>query len=519
MRSIVIAVSLILLSASAAVAATGAGPETIGAAAVIPPDDQAYPGVIRLSVDATDTDRRIFRIHETVPVSGGKEAVLLYPEWLPGTHGPDGRSRINKFAGLVITVNGARVNWTRDPAYVYAFHVAVPEGAVTLDIDFQYLSPVGSQANGAEVSDEILILEWSSVVLYPAGYFARQIGVEASVKLPDGWQFATALERAPGNALDISFNRASLETLVDSPIFAGRSAARWELDPDSATPVRLNVFADRPELLAVKPEQLAAHRSLVQQAYRLFGSKHYDHYDFLVSLSDHIRFGGLEHHRSSEDATQATYFTEWGKTIASRALLPHEFVHSWNGKFRRPADLWTPNYNVPMRDSLLWVYEGQTEYWGQVLAARAGLVSKEQALDALASIAAYYKVMAGRTWRPLEDTTSDEIINPREIPIAWASWQRYKDYYSEGLLIWLDADTLIRELSHGERSLDDFARRFFGTDDGSLTPVTYAFDDVVSALNDVQSCDWASFLKNAARCRQPGAARRRDRARRLQTRL
>jgi predicted metalloprotease with PDZ domain len=233
---------------------------------------------------------------------------------------------------------------------------------------------------------------------------------------------------------------------------------------------------------------------LIQQAYKLFGSHHYAHYDFLYSLSDQIHHNGLEHQQSSEDGTGPEAFTEWNKSASERDLLSHEFTHSWNGKFRRPADLWTPNYNVPMRDSLLWVYEGQTEYWGQVLAARAALWTRQQALDQLAMIAAEYEYQAGRQWRSLEDTTNDPIMNPRRPAQSWRSWQRFEDYYTESGLIWLDADTLIRERSAGKRSLDDFARAFFGINNGSIVTVTYTFDDVVKALNAVQPYDWAAFL-------------------------
>ncbi len=241
------------------------------------------------------------------------------------------------------------------------------------------------------------------------------------------------------------------------------------------------------------PTQLQAHRNLVQQAYKVFGSHHYDHYDFLLGLSDVMSGIGLEHHRSSEDGTMAKYFKDWDKATASRDLLSHEFTHSWNGKFRRPADLWTPNFNVPMRDSLLWVYEGQTQYWGTVLAARSGLWTKQQGLDALAADAATFDNRAGRQWRPLEDTTNDPITAQRR-PIPWRSWQRSEDYYGEGELIWLDADTLIRQKTGGQKSLDDFARAFFGIDDGSYVTVTYTFDDIVHALNAVMPYDWAGFL-------------------------
>jgi len=268
---------------------------------------------------------------------------------------------------------------------------------------------------------------------------------------------------------------------------------RIDLDPGANVPVHLNLFADRPELLTATADELSAHRSLVQQAYRLFGARHYDHYDFLVTLSDILPSIGVEHHRSSFDGLTANYLIEWDKSADLHSLLSHEFVHSWNGKFRRPADLWTANYNVPMRDSLLWVYEGQTQYWGEVLAGRSQLLTRQQTLDGLAMLAARYEANPGRDWRSLEDTTDQPIIQ-YGTPLPWPSWQRGTDYYDVGLLIWLDADTLIREQSHGQHSLDEFARQFFGMDDGSYGELTYTFDDIVAALNRVQPYDWASFL-------------------------
>ena len=468
------------------------GPSAIAPAApVAAPRDRAYPGEIRLAVNATDIEQRIVHVHETL-TGIGADTVLLYPKWLPGTHAPEGP--LDRLAGIKITASGAPVSWTRDPVDVYAFHVHPAAGVKSLDIDFDYLSPTSPKVGAIEMTRDILLLEWNSLVLYPAGYFARQIPVQASVALPADWKFGSALEIAGANGGETEFKRTTLNTLVDSPVYAGRYAARLDLDPNGAVPVHLDLFADRPELLAITPEQLEAHRSLVQQAYKLYGSHHYSHYDFLYSLSDQLQQNGLEHHQSSEDGSVPEALTEWDKTAYDRDLLAHEFTHSWNGKFRRPADLWTANYNVPMRDSLLWVYEGQTQYWGQVLTARAGLWTKQQALDELALTAAYYDVESGRRWRALQDTTNDEIINPRR-PMSWPSWQRFEDYYSEGQLIWLDADTLIRDRSQGRRSLDDFARTFFGVDDGSFATVTYTFDDVVKALNAVEPYDWAAFLR------------------------
>jgi predicted metalloprotease with PDZ domain len=490
MKQVVMSVAIYCVASFAASASPGPSPIK-PVLSIAAPKDQAYSGEIRLAVDASDLERRIVRVHETL--SGvGTDTVLLYPKWLPGTHAPEGP--IDRLAGIKITASGAPVSWSRDPVDVYAFHLHPASGVKSIDIDFDYLSPTSLKVGPMEITRDILLLEWNALVLYPAGYFARQIPVQASITLPVDWKFGSALETVPASGGETKFKRVSLETLIDSPVYAGRYASRLDLDPNGAAPVYLDLFADRPELLAINPEQLQAHRNLVQQAYKVFGSHHYAHYDFLYSLSDQLQQNGLEHHQSSEDGSDPEAFTEWNKTAYDRDLLAHEFTHSWNGKFRRPADLWTPNYNVPMQDSLLWVYEGQTQYWGQVLTARSGLWTQRQALDQLALTAAYYEVQAGRRWRALQDTTNDEIINPRR-PMSWRNWQRFEDYYSEGQLIWLDADTLIRERSQGKRSLDDFARAFFGINDGSFTTVTYTFEDLVKALNAVEPYDWAAFLR------------------------
>jgi predicted metalloprotease with PDZ domain len=388
--------------------------------AIPAPRDRPYPGTIRLAVDATDTTRAVFRVHESIPVQSGS-MVLLFPKWLPGNHGPSGP--IDKLAGLAIRAGSAKLAWTRDTIDAYAFHVTVPDGARALDLDFQFVSPVETKEGRVVMTSEMLNLQWNAVVLYPAGYFSRDITVQPSIKLPQGWKFGTALEIASTSGGLTAFKPIPLNTLVDSPVFAGRYFARVDLDPGARVPVHMDIVADRPDELSISPAELEAHRNLVQQAYRTFGSHHYDHYDFLLGLSNVMSGIGLEHHRSSEDGTTAQYLKEWDKTIASRDLLSHEYTHSWNGKFRRPADLWTPNFNVPMRDSLLWVYEGQTQYWGEVLAARSGLWTKAQALDAMADNAATFDNRAGLRWRPLEDTTNDPITTMRR-PIPWRSWQR-----------------------------------------------------------------------------------------------
>ena len=455
-----------------------------------PPADKSFSGVIRLSVDARDVRRGVFAVHETIPMAKAGALVLLYPEWIPGWHAPEGT--LDKFAGLKISSGGKPVSWRRDPVNLFAFHVDAPAGE--LDVDFQFVSPTADSQGAILMTPDAVLVEWQSLVVYPAGHAARRIQVAPSLSLPAGFQFGGALAtQSTANGVTV-FKPVDLDTLADSPVLAGRYFKRVDLAPGDRVPVFADIIADEPDALEIKDDQLAAHRNLVKQAYALFGSHHYDHYEFLLGLSDKLAGQGTEHHRSSENVTALDYFTGWADTTAERDLLAHEFVHSWNGKFRRGADLLTPSFNVPMQNSLLWVYEGQTQFWGYVLAARSGLWSKEQALDGLAAAIALQSTRAGRAWRPLQDTTNEEIISKRS-PQPWPSQQRTEDYYDEGQLIWLDVDMQIREKSAGRKSLDDFGRAFFGVHDGSWTPEPYIFDDVIKALNAVQPNDWAGFLR------------------------
>ncbi len=484
--------ALLLATAAPAFAQTppvNSAPDATPILDTIPPArDVAYPGTIALAVDASDVDRAIFRVKETLPVSAAGPLTLLFPKWLPGDHQPSGE--IEKLVGLRITARGKPVAWTRDRVDVYAFHLDVPEGAQALEIAFQFVSATDPAQGRVVATPDMLNVQWNSVALYPAGFFVRRILVDPSLKIPQGWKAATALEPLGTEGTTIRYKPVAFDTLVDSPVFAGRNVRTEELAPG----VRLNIVADRADQLAATPAQLAPHRALVDQAVKLFGAQHYDHYDFLLALSTRQGRIGLEHHRSSENGVKPGYFIDWDANMPGRDLLAHEYTHSWNGKYRRPYDLWTPDYRTPMQDDLLWVYEGQTQFWGVVLAARSGLYTKDDALGALAATAAAYDSRVGRTWRPLVDTTNDPVMADRPA-LAWRSWQRSEDYYDEGLLIWLDADSLIRERSRGARSLDDFARAFFGVNDRDWGELTYRFDDVVAALNAVEPYDWATFLR------------------------
>ncbi len=469
-----------------------AGPQPVPLPPPVPaPLDEAYPGTIALNVDLTNVNDRIVNVRETVPVKSG-DMILLYPQWLPGNHAPS--NAVQDMAGLVITANGNRIPWVRDRVNMWAFHVDVPNGVSTLDLSFQYLAPVKPQQG--RISTKIADLTWNSVLMYPAGHFSRQIQFAPELRLPEGWKFATALEMKSQSGNSVQFKDTSLNTLIDSPLYAGLNYKRVDLSTGPDNPVYLDVFADKPEQLEITPDELQYHKNLVIQAQKLFASHHYGHYDFLFSLSDTVGGKGLEHHQSSEDGTRANYFTDWAAGVAGRALLPHEYTHSWNGKFRRPADLWTPNFNVPMQNDLLWVYEGLTDYYGNVLTARSGMRTLDQAHDVIAEIAANFEASPGRKWRSLDDTTNQPIISAHfMMPEDWPSWQRSYDYYPESDLVWLDADTKIRELSGGKKSLDDFARQFYGIDNGSYVTVTYTLDDLVKALNAVEPNDWAGFFR------------------------
>jgi len=474
-----IALALALVPASIALAQTA-----------VPISKEAFPGQIKLHVDATDFAHRVFNIREEIPVKAGPLR-LYYPQWLPGNHGP--RGPVDLIGGLHFTANGKSLPWRRDPLDVYSFLVDVPEGASTLLAEFQYLSPTDTVQGRVVMTPEIIGLQWNAVVLYPAGFAADKITVAPSVEIPNGWRAGTALEtdEASRKLAKIAYSPTTLDTLVDSPLLAGKYSKEIPLD-EGAWPVTIFAVADKAKMLEVKPEVLARHKALVAQADKVFASRHYQHYTFLASASDRYSGIGLEHHQSTEVGVDTDYFTD-AKSMAKNEVFAHEYSHSWDGKFRRGADLATAHFNTPMQDSLLWVYEGQTQYWGNVLAARAGFRNAEEARDALASVAAAYDHREGRAWRSLADTTNQPIIAARR-PQSWRSWQRGEDYYTEGELIWLDADTLIREKSGGKKSLDDFARGFFGVENGRVDVLTYTFDDVVGALNAGLPYDWARFL-------------------------
>lgn len=466
------------------------------ASSIPAPRDVAYaPGTIRLDIDATNLNQRIFKVRQTIPVQSGP-LTLLYPAWVPGGHSP--RGAIDKIAGLTFKAGDRKLEWKRDTLNVHAFHLDVPQGVSQITAEFDFLTATGSGQGRVVMTPRMLNLQFLSTVLYPAGHYAGKIMFDPRVTYPAGWTAFTALHEQGRSSDTVDYQDVPLDILVDSPVYAGRHAKNIDLTPaGSKVPVRLGVVADAAKFLEAKPAQVAIHKAMVEQTLKLFGAQHYDHYQFLFSLSGQMGGNGLEHQRSSENGVGTDYFTGWNEKAGFTDLLAHEFVHSWNGKYRRGADLWTPNFNVPMQDSLLWVYEGQTQFWGNVLAARSGLRPLAASRDALALVAATYADnRAGLQWRGIQDTTNDPIVVGRASR-AYLNYQMSEDYYRGGQMIWWEADALIRTKSGGRKSLDDFARAFFGVNDGEWkVQNTYTFEDVVKTLDGVQAHDWTTFLRD-----------------------
>jgi predicted metalloprotease with PDZ domain len=463
---------------------------------------------MQLFVDLGDAPRNIYHSRLTIPVKPGA-LTLVYPEWIPGNHRPSGP--IANVTGIKMEAGGQTLTWERDSVDVYAFHVDVPAGANELHVSLDTITTDGSAgASGPAATTNVLDLNWNQVVLYPQGASSDDVQVEAAVSLPPGWSFGTALpwlevQQSGRNAVNL-FKPVSLTTLIDSPLIAGDHYRKIELTKPGETPVHvIDMVSESEAGLAITPADEAAYRKLVAETGVLFGARHYQEYHFLLTLSDQAGHHGLEHHQSSDNSTDERTLLDPDIHMLAADLLPHEFTHSWNGKYRRPAGLATRNYQDPMKGDLLWVYEGLTEYLGRVLTARSGLWTPEQYREALAATAAMLDHRAGRTWRPLEDTARSVQILRLQGP-EWQSWRRSLDYYPEGELIWLEVDTIIRQQSNGQKSLNDFCRLFHGGESGPPRVVPYTFDDVVRTLNQVTPYDWAALLQervNAVKARAP----------------
>ncbi|MGO8839239.1 MAG: M61 family metallopeptidase [Limisphaerales bacterium] len=453
----------------------------------------AAPVPIQLDVDATDAPRSILHARLHIPAAPGP-LTLFYPKWIPGEHMPSGP--INDLAGLKINANGKPLDWRRDPDNMYAFHLEVPAGAEAVEVSLDFLLPTGggSFSTGVSSTAKLLDLNWNEVLLYPQTPEPLKFQYVSSLKLPEGWKFGTALPVASTSGAHIEFSSVPLETLVDSPVIAGEYFRTIELTPGEQPLHFIHLVADSAAALEMTPEDIRHFMHLVKEENALFGAHHYRDYHFLLTLSDRVSHFGLEHHESSDDRVGENYLTDASARESFPDLLPHEMVHSWNGKYRRPAGMATPDYEQTVQDELLWDYEGLTDYLGQILAARSGLQTNEDFRETLALTAATLDHRAGRMWRPLADTTVAAQLLCLA-PSAGVSWRRGVDFYPEGDLIWLEADTLIRRQTQGQRSLDDFCKKFCGGESGPPRVVPYTYDDVVKALNETAPYDWRGFFQ------------------------
>jgi predicted metalloprotease with PDZ domain len=461
----------------------------------LPASVAAVEEPMRLSVDASTAPGRVLHVQLAIPVHPGP-LTLLYPKWIPGNHMPSGP--IADLAGLRLSAGGRPVEWRRDPVDPYVFRCRVPAGASRLDVAFDRLqSPAGAFASGRSLTSQLAVLDWNELLLYPAGRPLASLMVAARLRLPPGWSCATALAVADSGGGTVGFAPVPLTTLVDSPVQAGTHRRRVEVGSAAGPPVAVSVAADGESDLELPPGQVARWRRLVAETTTLLGPPHYRRYEFLLSLSDDLDHYGLEHLESSDDRAPARSLTDETWRDVGADLLPHEYVHSWNGKYRRPAGLLRRDFQDPERTDLLWIYEGLTEYLGWVLTARSGLATPPRMLEELGYEAAGLERAPGRAWRSLEDT---EVSAPFTSggPTTWLSRRRGADYYDEGMLIWLEADVLIRRRSGGRRSLDDFCRAFFGGAGAVGTVAPYEMADVVKALDRVLPHDWSGFF--AARC-------------------
>jgi len=458
---------------------------------------------VRIAVDLRDSARHVFHAELKFPVKPGP-LTLVYPQWIQGEHSPTGP--IVDLTGLKMSTSGKAVAWQRDSVDMFAFHLNVPPGGETLDVSLDYLSPAEASGSreGPAATAKIAVLNWYLITLYPQGVKTDDLTYEASLQLPTGWKYGTALPVARETPGEIAFAPATLTTLIDSPVIAGEYFRTIDLAPGQKPEHAIHLAADGPAALAASPLEVQHMRQLVAESGALFGARHYRRYDFLLTLSDKIPPDGVEHHESSDNRAPEGLFLDLDVRETQMDLLAHEFTHSWNGKYRRPIGLVTSDYQTPLKGDLLWVYEGLTQYYGVMLSARSGFWTTEKLREYLAATAAYLNDRPGRTWRDLEDTAiSVQFLY--NAPAAGSSWRRGADYYDEGTLIWLEADTIIRRESKGKKSLDDFCRKFYGGESSAPKVVPYTFEDVVAGMNDVTPYNWSGFFTERLMTHGPGA--------------
>lgn len=444
---------------------------------------------ITIDVDATEAPRKLFHARLTIPVEPGP-LTLYYPKWIPGEHAPSGP--IADVAGLKIHAGDTVLPWRRDDVDMFAIHCTVPEGVKSIEVSLEYLG------NARVGTPNMAVIRWNEMLLYPKGKPQQALEYQASLRVPAGWKVGTALPVTSADGPMTRFGTVSLETLVDSPVLLGAHFRQVKLGPSGEPEHFLELACENEAGLDLQPDVKAQFDRLVAEAGALYGARHYKNYHFLLTLSDQMPYHGLEHHESSDNGAPERTLVDADVRRATAFLLPHEYTHSWNGKYRRPAGLVAPDFHKVYRTDLLWVYEGLTEYLGTILTARCGLWTPEETRDYIAYTAEKMHNQKGRSWRPLEDTAVAAPFLYGTAP-AWGARRRGVDFYDEGVLLWLEVDTLIRQKSNGSRSIDDFCKRFHGGESGRPAVKPYMLDDVVADLNAVVPHDWKGLLTRRLR--------------------
>jgi predicted metalloprotease with PDZ domain len=450
---------------------------------------------LTVRVDAREVTSKRVHTDLTLAVKPGP-LTLVYAKWMPGEHGPTGP--LESLIGLEIKANGARLSWSRDPLDMYALRIAVPPGIRQLDVSMESgLATGGPGFTAAPTSSaRLAILSWNQFLLFPKGVDADKMSVSATIIAPAGWTVVCALQSQAKSGGAYEFEASTLSRLIDSPVQMGLYAKLVELkgsEPLADIKHSLSIMADSAAALAVPGEFAPGYSRLVAENGLLFGSRMYRHYTWLVSLSDHVAHFGLEHHESSDNRTVENILSEADLRMDLAELLGHEYVHSWNGKYRRPQGLLSPDYQKPMDGSLLWVYEGMTQFWGEVLPTRAGLITPEYFREAIANAAASFDTEPGARWRPMADTaTAAQVLY--DAPHAWQSSRRGADFYDASIFLWLDVDAELRARSQGHATLDDFAKRFYAGASGAPQLKPYVEQDVYDALAAVAPAEWRTFI-------------------------
>lgn len=439
-----------------------------------------------LVVDETQAARKLAFVHEEIRVNSG-ELVLAYPLWIPGEHGPTGP--LQQFANLRIRSGNTPLPWTRDPIEIATIHVDVPANTDSISVDFDTLME-------NTVSDHQLLLAWNTVVLYPRGIDKTELMIQPSVLLPPNWKKASSLQVTGQTGDRVNFAPISLERLIDSPVLAGDFLRTIPLS--SSWPAELDVTGDSQAAIDKVDDEHAIDifAKLIDQDRAMFGFRHWQKMHILVSESDARPYDGLEHEDSPYNAIEDAGLSK--KSVLKKMgfpLLAHEQSHSWCGKYRRPAELYSKaDYQGPEQTSLLWVYEGLNEYIGMLLATRAGFNDQAYMRDYLGWTAADLSHRTARAAIPLVDTATEDWVLRNELG-DWAELRRGQDYYDEGALMWLRADVIIREQTKGRKSLDDFLRTFLGQRDTGPIVAPYNRKDVEDALAAVTPYDWHNFIE------------------------